>query len=123
MGNGVQVIRALSAPPPSAADLDSYLLGIAKTYKVQWEPELRTDDVYVFFFISLLATCYFYTCRSMRQRSPADADTPAFFVCSLRILSELLDRSNAAPVVDIPRLRRVCAHGARRSPISRLSPH
>lgn len=42
-----QVIHALSAPPPSAAELDAYLTNIAKTHGVQWEPELRSEDVYV----------------------------------------------------------------------------
>ncbi|KAI0032275.1 regulator of Vps4 activity in the MVB pathway-domain-containing protein [Vararia minispora EC-137] len=74
-----KVIRALSAPPPSAADLDAYLVGIAQTYKIGWEPELRTDDV-------------------------------------LRVLSEILDKGNTAPTVDIPRLRRVCAHGVPSAP-------
>ncbi|VDB82786.1 unnamed protein product [Peniophora sp. CBMAI 1063] len=68
-----QVIRALSAPPPSAAELDAYLMNIARTHGVQWEPELRSEDV-------------------------------------LRTLSELLD-VNTAPVVDLPRLQRTCAHG------------
>ncbi|THH18480.1 hypothetical protein EW146_g2513 [Bondarzewia mesenterica] len=74
-----QVVRALSAPPASAADLDNYLMGIARSYGVPWAPNLRPDDV-------------------------------------LDALSEILDKSDSAPVVDMPRLRRVCAHGIPSSP-------
>ncbi|KAH9043296.1 regulator of Vps4 activity in the MVB pathway-domain-containing protein [Lactarius pseudohatsudake] len=40
-----QVVRALSAPPASAADMHAYLAGIARSYSVQWTPEYRPSDV------------------------------------------------------------------------------
>ncbi|KAI9446513.1 regulator of Vps4 activity in the MVB pathway-domain-containing protein [Lactarius indigo] len=40
-----QVVRALSAPPASAADMRAYLAGIAHSYNVQWTPEYRPSDV------------------------------------------------------------------------------
>ncbi|KAI0319366.1 regulator of Vps4 activity in the MVB pathway-domain-containing protein [Amylostereum chailletii] len=74
-----KILRAVSAPPASAADLDTYLVGIARSYGVNWAPDLRPDDV-------------------------------------LHALSEILDRTNDTPVVDLPRLRRVCANGIPHSP-------
>ncbi|KAI0062331.1 hypothetical protein BV25DRAFT_672799 [Artomyces pyxidatus] len=74
-----QVSRALTAPPASAAALDDYLSNIARSYGVQWEPELRPDDVLV-------------------------------------ALSEILDASSDAPLVDIPRLRKLCGRGIPNSP-------
>ena len=41
----MKVVRALSAPPISAADMDTYLTGIARSYNVQWIPEHRPSDV------------------------------------------------------------------------------
>ncbi|KAF8212364.1 regulator of Vps4 activity in the MVB pathway-domain-containing protein [Mycena galopus ATCC 62051] len=40
-----RVVHALSAPSPSAANLDMYLLNIAKLYGVQWVPEPRRQDI------------------------------------------------------------------------------
>ncbi|KAJ7273592.1 regulator of Vps4 activity in the MVB pathway-domain-containing protein [Mycena haematopus] len=40
-----RVVHALSAPSPSAANLDMYLLNIAKLYGVQWIPEPRRHDI------------------------------------------------------------------------------
>ena len=42
-----KVVRALSAPPASAADMHAYLAGIARSYNVQWTPEYRPSDVSV----------------------------------------------------------------------------
>ncbi|KAJ7940766.1 regulator of Vps4 activity in the MVB pathway-domain-containing protein [Mycena leptocephala] len=42
-----RVVHALAAPPPSAANLDMYLLNIAKTYGVQWMPEPRRQDILI----------------------------------------------------------------------------
>ncbi|KAK7014965.1 DUF292-domain-containing protein [Favolaschia claudopus] len=42
-----RVVHALSAPSPSAANLDMYLLNIAKLYGVQWMPEPRRQDILV----------------------------------------------------------------------------
>lgn len=44
-----KVVRALSAPPASAADMHAYLAGIARSYNVQWTPEYRPSDVSVIF--------------------------------------------------------------------------
>ncbi|KAJ7632505.1 regulator of Vps4 activity in the MVB pathway-domain-containing protein [Roridomyces roridus] len=40
-----RVVHAVSAPPPTAADLDMYLLNIAKAYGVQWMPEPRRQEI------------------------------------------------------------------------------
>jgi hypothetical protein len=40
-----KVVRALSAPPISTADMHTYLAGIARSYNVQWTPEYRPSDV------------------------------------------------------------------------------
>ncbi|KAJ6455699.1 regulator of Vps4 activity in the MVB pathway-domain-containing protein [Mycena sanguinolenta] len=40
-----RVVHALSAPSPSAANLDMYLLNIAKQYGIQWVPEPRRQDI------------------------------------------------------------------------------
>ncbi|KAI0054000.1 hypothetical protein FA95DRAFT_1600501 [Auriscalpium vulgare] len=74
-----QILRALSAPPASAAQLDDYLVGLAHSYGVQWAPDLRPDEV-------------------------------------LASLSEILDTSNDAPIVDIPRLATLCGRGIPSSP-------
>ncbi|KAJ7343602.1 regulator of Vps4 activity in the MVB pathway-domain-containing protein [Mycena albidolilacea] len=42
-----RVVHALSAPSPSAANLDMYLLNIAKLYGVQWVPEPRRQDILI----------------------------------------------------------------------------
>ncbi|KAJ7109261.1 regulator of Vps4 activity in the MVB pathway-domain-containing protein [Mycena epipterygia] len=42
-----RVVHALSAPSPTAANLDMYLLNIAKTYGVQWTPEPRRQDILI----------------------------------------------------------------------------
>ncbi|KAJ6547443.1 regulator of Vps4 activity in the MVB pathway-domain-containing protein [Mycena capillaripes] len=42
-----RVVHALSAPAPSAANLDMYLLNIAKSYGVQWVPEPRRQDILI----------------------------------------------------------------------------
>ncbi|KAJ6630677.1 regulator of Vps4 activity in the MVB pathway-domain-containing protein [Mycena sp. CBHHK59/15] len=42
-----RVARALSAPSPTAANLDAYLLNIAKLYGVQWVPEPRRQDILI----------------------------------------------------------------------------
>ncbi|KAJ7452536.1 regulator of Vps4 activity in the MVB pathway-domain-containing protein [Mycena galericulata] len=68
-----RVVHAVSAPSPTAANLDMYLLNIAKAYGVQWMPELRRQDI-------------------------------------LNPLSEILD-PEAAPAVDMPRLRKLCSRG------------
>ncbi|TFY56460.1 hypothetical protein EVG20_g8917 [Dentipellis fragilis] len=70
----LKVVRALSAPPVSASDMNSYLMNIAKSYGYKWVPDFMPDEI-------------------------------------LNIISELLDKTNASPVVDMPRLRKVCAHG------------
>ncbi|KAA1472486.1 hypothetical protein DENSPDRAFT_821369 [Dentipellis sp. KUC8613] len=69
-----KVIQALSAPPVSASDMNSYLMNIAKSYGYKWAPEFMPDEI-------------------------------------LNVISELLDKTNDSPVVDMPRLRSVCAHG------------
>ncbi|KAJ7710027.1 regulator of Vps4 activity in the MVB pathway-domain-containing protein [Mycena rosella] len=43
----LRVVHALSAPSPTAANLDMYLLNIAKSYGVQWMPEPRRQDILV----------------------------------------------------------------------------
>ncbi|KAJ7740722.1 regulator of Vps4 activity in the MVB pathway-domain-containing protein [Mycena maculata] len=40
-----RIVQALSSPSPTVANLDMYLLNIAKTYGVQWTPELRRQDI------------------------------------------------------------------------------
>jgi hypothetical protein len=40
-----RVARALSAPPPSATNLNDYLSAIAKTHGVNWIPEPRRHDM------------------------------------------------------------------------------
>ncbi|KAF7363337.1 DUF292-domain-containing protein [Mycena sanguinolenta] len=40
-----RVVHALSAPSPSAANLDMYLLNIAKQFGIQWVPEPRRQDI------------------------------------------------------------------------------
>ncbi|TFY83395.1 hypothetical protein EWM64_g617 [Hericium alpestre] len=67
-----QIVRALSMPPASVAEMNRYLADVAKTYGYRWRPELLPDDI-------------------------------------LNIISEILDGSNGTPV-DMPRLRKVCAH-------------
>ncbi|KAJ7685069.1 regulator of Vps4 activity in the MVB pathway-domain-containing protein [Mycena polygramma] len=42
-----RVVHALSAPSPSVANFDMYLLNIAKTYGVQWVPEPRRQDILI----------------------------------------------------------------------------
>ncbi|KAJ7172601.1 regulator of Vps4 activity in the MVB pathway-domain-containing protein [Mycena filopes] len=42
-----RIIHALSAPAPSAANLDMFLLNIAKMYGVQWMPEPRRQDILI----------------------------------------------------------------------------
>ena len=39
-----QVLRAIAAPPPTAARLDQYLYGIARSYNVQWLPDLSPQQ-------------------------------------------------------------------------------
>ncbi|EJF66014.1 hypothetical protein DICSQDRAFT_143372 [Dichomitus squalens LYAD-421 SS1] len=39
-----RVLRAVNAPPPTAARLDAYLYGIARTYNVQWLPDLSPEQ-------------------------------------------------------------------------------
>ncbi|KAJ6596779.1 regulator of Vps4 activity in the MVB pathway-domain-containing protein [Mycena vulgaris] len=41
----LRVVHAISSPSPSAANLDMYLLNIAKAYGVQWMPEPRRQDI------------------------------------------------------------------------------
>ncbi|KAF9053556.1 hypothetical protein BDZ89DRAFT_1107262 [Hymenopellis radicata] len=65
-----RAIASLTTPTPSAADLDMYLLNIAKSYSVKWVPEPRRQDV-------------------------------------VNQLSEILDST----LVDVPRLRQLCARG------------
>ncbi|KAF8894569.1 regulator of Vps4 activity in the MVB pathway-domain-containing protein [Infundibulicybe gibba] len=40
-----RVVRALSAPTPSAANIDNYLQSIAENYGVKWSPEPRRQDL------------------------------------------------------------------------------
>ncbi|KAH8833858.1 regulator of Vps4 activity in the MVB pathway-domain-containing protein [Flagelloscypha sp. PMI_526] len=68
-----KVLQAVSAPPPNAANLDQYLVDIAKAHGYVWVPEPRRQDI-------------------------------------IDPLSEILDPSTA-PVVDLPRLRTLCANG------------
>ncbi|TRM61879.1 regulator of Vps4 activity in the MVB pathway-domain-containing protein [Schizophyllum amplum] len=68
-----KVINALSAPPPSAANLDAYLVHVARTYGVDWTPAPRRQQI-------------------------------------LSPLAEILD-PEATPLVDLPRLRQLCALG------------
>ncbi|KAJ7046656.1 regulator of Vps4 activity in the MVB pathway-domain-containing protein [Mycena alexandri] len=42
-----RIVHALSAPAPSAANLDMFLLNIAKMYSVQWMPEPRRQDILI----------------------------------------------------------------------------
>jgi hypothetical protein len=74
-----QVVRALSAPHASAADMHAYLAGIARSYNVQWTPEYRPSDV-------------------------------------LSAISEILDKSNDTPAVDMSRLSKLCTFGIPDSP-------
>lgn len=74
-----QVVRALSVPPASAADMHAYLVGIARSYDVQWTPEYRPSDV-------------------------------------LSAISEILDKSNDTPAVDMSRLSKLCTFGIPDSP-------
>ncbi|KAL1687682.1 regulator of Vps4 activity in the MVB pathway-domain-containing protein [Schizophyllum commune] len=67
------IINALSAPPPSAANLDAYLVRVARTYGVDWLPPPQRQHI-------------------------------------LNPLSEILN-PEATPVVDLPRLRELCALG------------
>lgn len=55
-----QVIRALSAPPPSAANLNDYMRGIAKSRGVTWTPEPRRSDLLVVLLI-FLTTLHTYS--------------------------------------------------------------
>ncbi|KAF8654068.1 hypothetical protein AX16_003601 [Volvariella volvacea WC 439] len=68
-----KVVKALAAPPPSAAKLDTYLQDIATSYGVHWKPEPQRQDI-------------------------------------LNTLSEIL-APEASPVVDLPRLRKLCSQG------------
>lgn len=86
---GPQVVHAVSAPSPTAANLDMYLLNIAKAYGVQWMPEPRRQDMYVSFrFLPNILTQYL----------------------SLNPLSEILD-PEASPAVDMLMLRKLCSRG------------
>ncbi|KAJ7098032.1 regulator of Vps4 activity in the MVB pathway-domain-containing protein [Mycena belliarum] len=69
----IRVVHALSAPSPTAANLDMYLLNIAKLYGIQWMPEPRRQDILI-------------------------------------PLSEILD-PETSPVVDMFKLRHLCARG------------
>ena len=40
----VQVVRAVLAPPPSAAMLDDFLTRVAKVYGIEWTPGLRSHE-------------------------------------------------------------------------------
>ncbi|KAF5391263.1 hypothetical protein D9757_001983 [Collybiopsis confluens] len=40
-----RIVKNLSAPPPNAAQLDAYLLNIAQTYGLQWQPDPRRQDI------------------------------------------------------------------------------
>ncbi|KAJ7285961.1 regulator of Vps4 activity in the MVB pathway-domain-containing protein [Mycena rebaudengoi] len=42
-----RVVHALSAPSPTAANLDLYLVGVAKAYGIQWTPEPRRQDILI----------------------------------------------------------------------------
>ncbi|KII88623.1 hypothetical protein PLICRDRAFT_161896 [Plicaturopsis crispa FD-325 SS-3] len=68
-----RVLKALSAPPISAARLNDYISTVATSYGVKWTPELRPQDI-------------------------------------LNALSEALDPASS-PVVDLPRLRKLCSNG------------
>ncbi|KAI0327171.1 hypothetical protein GY45DRAFT_1327991 [Cubamyces sp. BRFM 1775] len=39
-----KVLRAVAAPPPTAVELDMYLYNIARTYNVQWLPDLSPQQ-------------------------------------------------------------------------------
>ncbi|KAJ7063188.1 regulator of Vps4 activity in the MVB pathway-domain-containing protein [Mycena amicta] len=84
-----RVVHALNAPPPTASSLDMYLLQIAKTYNVPWMPEPRRQD---------MSVCL--------DAAGAIAET----LPSLKTLSEILD-PQISPVVDMARLRILCARG------------
>ncbi|KAL1745655.1 regulator of Vps4 activity in the MVB pathway-domain-containing protein [Schizophyllum fasciatum] len=68
-----KIINALSAPPPSAANLDAYLVRVARAYGVDWLPPPQRQHI-------------------------------------LNPLSEILN-PEATPIVDLPRLRELCALG------------
>lgn len=42
-----QVLRAVAAPPPTAARLDQYVYGIARANNVNWLPDLSPEQKYV----------------------------------------------------------------------------
>jgi hypothetical protein len=41
----LQVTRALSAPPPSATNINQYMSAIAKAHGVNWTPEPQRHDM------------------------------------------------------------------------------
>ncbi|KIY50972.1 hypothetical protein FISHEDRAFT_37751 [Fistulina hepatica ATCC 64428] len=75
----LRVVQILSAPPPSAATLDRYLMEVSRANNVHWIPEPRRQDI-------------------------------------VNPLSEMLD-PQAAPIVDIARLRKLCALGIPDNPV------
>ncbi|KAG7452620.1 uncharacterized protein BT62DRAFT_925178 [Guyanagaster necrorhizus] len=68
-----RVLKSLSSPPPTSANLDMYLTTIAKMFGVAWTPEPLRQDI-------------------------------------LNELSEIL-ASDSSPLVDLPRLRKLCSRG------------
>ncbi|KAK0240250.1 regulator of Vps4 activity in the MVB pathway-domain-containing protein [Armillaria nabsnona] len=68
-----RVLKSLSSPPPTSANLDMYLTTIAKMFGVTWTPEPHRQDI-------------------------------------LNELSEIL-ASDSSPLVDLPRLRKLCSRG------------
>ncbi|KAJ4000088.1 regulator of Vps4 activity in the MVB pathway-domain-containing protein [Lentinula boryana] len=40
-----RIVKDLTAPPPNATQIDTYLLNIAKAYNVQWQPDPLRQDI------------------------------------------------------------------------------
>ena len=87
-----QVLRAIAAPPPTAARLDQYLYGIARTHNVNWLPDLSPQQKYV--------SCLCVRCREVLSYVPGRVNA----------LSPIVDPEIVA-VVDLSNLRSLCSHG------------
>ena len=75
--------------------MDAYLVNIAQTYGVKWVPEPRREDLCVLFKLFVL-------------REPLSKTR----LYRLGVISEILRvDSGSSPIVDLPRLREICARG------------
>ena len=87
----LQVVRDLSARPPSAATLDNYLYSIAQASGVHWVPDFQPHEKWV-------------------VQHHLDINEYKWVTIRVDQISAMLDPASM-PVVDILRLRMLCSHG------------